>query len=52
MLHEGSVTCIDGFDGVNTLSTRLKEKLSLKHEEDVSVIVLLGVSFVAGLCRQ
>ena len=50
MLHEGSVTRIDGFlNGVNTLSMRLKEKLLLEHEEDVEVVVLLSVSFVAGL---
>ena len=49
VLHEGSVTRIDGFDGVNTPSARLEEKLSLEHKEDVSVTVLLGALFVAGL---
>ena len=49
MLHEGSVTCVDGFDGVNTPSVWLKEKLLFEHKEDISVFVLLDVLFVAGL---
>ena len=50
MLHEGSVTRIDGFlNGVNTPSMRLKEKLLLEYEEDVEVVVLLSASFLAGL---
>ena len=50
VLHEGSVTRIDGFfDGVNTPSALLKEKLSLEREDDVEVVVLLSASFVAGI---
>ena len=50
VLHQGSVTCTDGFfGGVNTPFARLKEKLSLDHEEDAEVVLLLRVSFVAGL---
>ena len=52
MLHKVSVTRIDVFEGINTPSALLKEKLLLKHEGDVTVIVLLVASFLAGLGGQ